>query len=137
MTTLTALVIGVLFGTGTYAMAHRDVIRLAGGTLLIGNAAILFLMAPTVDGREAAILPVERIELVADPLVQALALTAIVINFGTSVLLLRVALTVEETHETLNMDDLAEAEVRDEAEEEAAADRANADGERAESGGGA
>ena len=134
MTLLTALVIGVLFGTGTYAMAHRDVIRLAGGTLLIGNAAILFLMAAAFEGREAPILPVERIELVSDPLVQALALTAIVINFGTTVLLLRVALTVEETHETLNMDDLAAAEVRDEEAEEAEADRLNS--ERSERSGG-
>lgn len=125
---LTALVIGVLFGTGTYAMAHRDVLRLVGGTLLIGNAAILFLMAPALDGREAPILPVRTIELVSDPLVQALALTAIVINFGTTVLLLRVALTVGETHDTLDMDKLAEAEVEDEAEEEAEADREAAEG---------
>lgn len=125
MTMLTALVIGVLFGTGTYAMAHRDVIRLVGGTLLVGNAAILFLMAPAFGGREAPILPVRTLELVSDPLVQALALTAIVINFGTTVLLLRVALTVEETHGTLSMDELAEAEVQDEEEEEAEADRDN------------
>ena len=125
MTLLTSLVIGVMFGAGIYAMAHRDIIKLAGGTLLIGNAAVLFLMASTFHGRQAAILPLEK-GAVSDPLVQALALTAVVITFGTTVLLLRVALTVEETHETLSMDELTEAEVRDEAEEEAEADRQDA-----------
>ena len=92
MILLTSITIGVLFGAGMYAMAHRDMIRLAGGTLLIGNAAVLFLMSATFQGKEAPLLPVEEPEKVADPLVQALALTAIVISFATTALLLVVVL---------------------------------------------
>lgn len=127
MTLITAIVIGVLTGAGIHAMSHRDLIKLAGGTLLIGNAAVLFLMAAAFRGEEPAILPVEDPSAVADPLVQALALTAVVISFGTTVLLLRVALSVEETHGTVIMDELAEAEAEDEAEEE---ERSEAQGQQ-------
>ena len=115
MTLLTALVVGVLFGTGAYAMAHRDAFKLAGGALLIGNAAILFLMAPALRGTLPPLLPVDNPGLIADPLVQALALTAVVINFAVTVLLLRVALSVERTHDAIDMDELGRAEAQDEA----------------------
>ncbi len=132
MTLLTSLVVGVLFGAGAYAMAHRDAFKLAGGTLLIGNAAILFLMAPALRGAAAPLLPVENPAIVADPLVQALALTAVVINFAVAVLLLRVAITVERTHGAIDMDELGRAEVEDEAREDAArADETGAREDRA------
>ncbi len=57
MTFLTALAVGILFGCGAYAMAHRDAFKLTGGTLLIGNSAILFLMAPALRGGAAAFCP--------------------------------------------------------------------------------
>ncbi len=56
----------------------------------------------------------------ADPLVQALALTAVVINFAVTVLLLRVAISVERTHDAIDMDELGQAEARDDAREDAA-----------------
>ncbi len=118
MILLTAIVIGVLFGAGMHALAHRDLIRLAGGTLLIGNSAVLFLVSAALEGRTTPILPVGAPEQVADPLVQALALTAIVISFATTVLLLRVVMAIEETHETLILDDIAGAEEAYEADEE-------------------
>lgn len=118
MILLTAIAVGTLFGAGIYAMAHRDLIRLVGGTVLIANSAILLLMSETFKGREAALLPVDHPGMVADPLVQALALKAIVISFATTVLLLRVALTVEETHGTVVMEELANAEESDEEIEE-------------------
>ncbi|HET7408610.1 MAG TPA: sodium:proton antiporter [Paracoccaceae bacterium] len=118
MTLLSAIAVGVLFGAGMYAMSHRDLIRLAGGMLLIGNSAVLFLMSATFKGSEAPILPVDDPEKVADPLVQALALTAIVISFATTVLLLRVAMAVVDTHDTLVMNEIGNAEEAEEAEEE-------------------
>lgn len=99
-------------------MEDRDAVKLVGGTVLLGNAAVLLLVAAGFGGREMPLLPVEDPQAVADPLVQALALTAIVISFGTTVLLLRVALAVERTHETLDMEDLVEAEVADEPDED-------------------
>ena len=111
MTLLTAIVFGVLFGAGIHLMVRRDALKLVGGTVLVGNAATLLLMAGAFDGREAPLLPVDDPSQVADPLVQALALTALVIGFGTTVLLLRVALAVERTHGTLDMEDLVRAEM--------------------------
>ncbi len=114
MTLLVSIVFGVLVGTGIHLMVRRDALRLVGGTVLLTNATILFLMAAAFDGNAVPLLPIADGAVPADPLVQALALTAIVISFGTTVLLLRVALAVERTHGTLDMEDLVRAEVADE-----------------------
>lgn len=127
MTLLTAIVFGVLFGTGIHLMVRRDALKLVGGTVLITNAAAFFLVAAGFGAKEVPILPVDDPSGVADPLVQALALTALVISFGTTVLLLRVALAVERTHTTLDMEDLVAAEITEEEEEE------NGDGGRSRS----
>jgi multicomponent Na+:H+ antiporter subunit C len=113
VTIVTALAIAVLFGSGVHLMVKHDALKLAAGTLLVSNAAILFLMSATFDAREAALLPVDNEQAVADPLVQALALTAVIIGFGITVLLLRLALAVERTHDTIGTDDLVQAEVAD------------------------
>lgn len=117
MNALTALVVAVLFGAGVHLMVKHDVVKLAAGTLLVSNSAILFLMSATFDAREAAILPVDNAQAAADPVAQALSLTAVVIGFGMTVLLLRLALAVERTHDTLGTDDLVAAEISDEARE--------------------
>lgn len=118
MSLITAIAFGALFGTGVHLMVRRDALKLVGGMVLIGNAAVLFLVSAGFGGSEVPILPVGEPERVADPLVQALALTALVINFATAVLLLRVALAVERTHDTLDMEDLVQAEVSEEPERE-------------------
>lgn len=113
-----AIAFGALFGAGVHLMVRRDALKLIGGMVLIGNAAVLFLVSAGFGSRETPLLPVDDPKLVADPLVQALALTALVINFATTVLLLRVALAVERTHDTLDMEDLVQAEVAEEPEQE-------------------
>jgi multisubunit Na+/H+ antiporter MnhC subunit len=75
-------------------------------------------VAPGLGSGHAPILPISGDEPVADPLAQALALTAAVIGFGTTVLLLRLVLALAETHDTLLLEELAEAE-RDEPEGDA------------------
>lgn len=111
MNLLAAVVFGTLFGAGIHLMVRRDALRLVGGAVIITNAAVLLLLAATFESEQAAILPVGDPHAAADPLVQALALTALVISFGTTVLLLRVTLAVEETHATVDMEDLVRAEV--------------------------
>lgn len=107
MTLCVSIAIGILFAAGVHLMLQGDLVRLAAGTLLLTNGAILLLVSAGLGAREAPILPVEDHERVADPLVQALALTAAVIGFGTTVLLLRVALAIERTHDSLLVRDLA------------------------------
>lgn len=110
MNGLTALVVAIMFGAGVQLMLRRDVVKLAAGTLLVSNAAVLLLVSAGFGERELPMLPVVQVENVADPLVQAMALTAVVIGFGSTVVLLRVAVAVERTHDTIDLDRLAEEE---------------------------
>ncbi|MBX3009945.1 MAG: NADH-quinone oxidoreductase subunit K [Caldilineaceae bacterium] len=83
-----ALVIGVLFTTGTYLMLQRTAIRLILGLTLLGHGVNLLLFSgggfrrglpPIVVDKEAF---TGDISAFVDPLPQALILTAIVISFG-------------------------------------------------------
>ncbi len=86
MIVLLSIVTGVLFATGLYMMLRRSLTKLLLGLLLLANAANLLIFvasnpvkahSPLVAEGAAAL---ERSA--ADPLPQALILTAIVIGFG-------------------------------------------------------
>lgn len=114
----TCVVIAVLFGTGAYLLLERDTVKIAAGSVLVSNSVLLFLVSAGVGGRAEPIAPLAAPEEVADPLAQALALTAVVIGFGITALLLRVALAVERSHRTIDVLDLAEAEAEETSSEE-------------------
>jgi len=86
MTLLLAVVIGLLYTAGIYLMLRRSVVRLVFGLVLLGHAAnlLIFTAGGLVRGRppivaEGALSPPVG---VADPIPQALVLTAIVIGFA-------------------------------------------------------
>jgi multicomponent Na+:H+ antiporter subunit C len=112
---LAAFAIGVIFAAGVYLVLKRDLVRIAVGTLLVSNSAILLVVSAGFGEREEPIAPLAAPERVSDPLVQALALTAIVIGFAITALLLEIALAVERSHRTLDVQDLVAAEADDEA----------------------
>lgn len=114
MNLLTAIVFGILSGAGVYLMMRHDLTKLVAGTLLITNAAILLLVSAGFSTRVRPTSTGDSPALLADPLVQALALTAVVINFATAVLLMRVMVTVESTHGSLDTVDLVRAEIGEE-----------------------
>lgn len=116
MTLLIALTIAIVAGVGVYLMMRHDIVKLVAGSLLLSNAALLLVMAGTLHTRAAPIAPIEPGELVADPVLSALALTAVVITFGVTVLFLAIVLAVERSHDTIDMDALASAEVEAEPE---------------------
>ena len=118
MTLLFALAVALLFGSGAYLMLKPDLIRVVVGMVLISNAANLFIMAAGLSKGVAPIYPLAEGETVSDPLVQAMALTAIVISFGVSALLLSLVYRVYTSHLSLDLDDLAAAEEREEAAQE-------------------
>jgi len=78
-----SLVVGVLFGTGVFLLLKADLFRVVAGIVLISNAANLTLMASGVTRGASPILPAEEGGQIADPLVQAMTLTALVIGFAT------------------------------------------------------
>jgi multicomponent Na+:H+ antiporter subunit C len=94
-----AVVAGVLVGGSVYLMLSRHVTRFLFGVVLFSNAVnlVLFAAGRLVWGRPALVPEGASAPLgaVANPLPQALILTAIVIGFGllafTLVLLLRAA----------------------------------------------
>lgn len=110
MNVATAAAVAVLFGCGIHLMVRGDAIKMCAGTLLISNAAILLLMSVGLGSTVAPLVPVASTGSVSDPLVQALAITASVIGFATTVLLLQVARVVVQTHHSLEVAELVEAE---------------------------
>lgn len=119
MTLALALGVAVLFAAGAYLMLKPDLIRVVAGMILISNAANLFIMSAGLSRGEEPILPVPEGAAVADPLVQAMTLTAIVISFGVAALLLSIVYRVYLAHHSVDIGELAEAEERQAAREEA------------------
>ena len=89
-----AIVVGVLYATGVYLMLRRSVVKLLIGLALLSHAAnlLVFSASGVVRGRppivEGTGVPLGT----ADPIPQALVLTAIVISFATTALFLVVLL---------------------------------------------
>jgi multicomponent Na+:H+ antiporter subunit C len=88
MTLALALVGATLFGTGAYLLLKRDLFRVVAGIILISNAVTFFIVAAGLTRGAAPIYPLPEGRPVSDPLVQAMALTAIVITFGVTAVLL-------------------------------------------------
>lgn len=116
MNIVLSFVVATFFGVGAYLLLKRDLIRVVMGMVMISNAAILFTVAAGLSRGSAPILPIPEGTAFSDPLVQALALTAIVINFGVSVLLLVLVYQVWVTHHSIDQEALREAEEQELAE---------------------
>ncbi|MBF7054014.1 Na+/H+ antiporter subunit C [Halomonas sp. KAO] len=86
MEPLMAITIGTLFAAALYMMLRRSIVKLVIGLMLLSNAANLLIFATAGMTRGAPPLVPEGLSapegVVADPLPQALVLTAIVIAFG-------------------------------------------------------
>jgi multicomponent Na+:H+ antiporter subunit C len=110
MLTLLAIVIGALYAMGLYMMLRRSMVKLIIGLALLGHAAnLLIFVAASGHGlvrggppilAEGEIRPTE---IFADPVPQALILTAIVIGFGV----LAFALVLfHRTYRSIGTDDM-------------------------------
>lgn len=103
-------VVGILFGAGTFLLLQRTLTRIILGISLYGHAVNVLLLLvggragpPPLAGRAASG------SAVADPLPQAMALTAIVITFGITAFLLAMAYRSW----TLTGDDIVEDDIED------------------------
>lgn len=115
MTLLFAVTVGVLFGSGAYLLLKPDLFRIVVGLVLIANAANVALMSSGLVRAKAPILPAVG-ERLSDPLPQAMTITAIVIAFAFTALLLALAYRIYATAHTVDLDELSRAEVRHEQE---------------------
>jgi multicomponent Na+:H+ antiporter subunit C len=101
-----AIVVGVLYATGVYMMLRRSVVKLLIGIALLSHAAhlLVFSAAGVERGRPPIVDPdTGLLAPTADPLPQALVLTAIVIGFG--VLAFAIAL-LHRAHGETGTDDI-------------------------------
>lgn len=119
MGTPLALTIGVLVAAAAYLLLARDLPRVLLGFVLLGNAANLSIFAA---GRIGTMTPplVEygALALTADaanPLPQALVLTAIVIGFGLAAFALVLVMRGHAEFGSVHAEDMDAAEAPDEA----------------------
>jgi multicomponent K+:H+ antiporter subunit C len=89
---LVAIAIGVLVGAGLYLMLRARTFPVLLGLTLLSYAVNLFLFASGRLVVASAPLTDQGLERYPDPIPQALVLTAIVIGFGMTALLVVVAL---------------------------------------------
>jgi multicomponent Na+:H+ antiporter subunit C len=86
---LLTLAIGTLFGAGTYLVLRRSLLKVViGFSLLSHGTNLLLLTTGKLKRGEAPILTDGFQGSYADPLPQALILTAIVISFGVTAFML-------------------------------------------------
>lgn len=100
---LMAVVIGILFMAAVYLILSRSLLRIILGTGLLSHGAHLLIL--TMGGLGGTSPPVlaEGVTDYADPLPQALILTAIVISFGVTAFILVLFYRTYAEHKTDNM----------------------------------
>ncbi len=108
MALLLAVTVGVLYACGAYMLLRRSLVKLVIGLVLLGHAANLLIITaagvvargrPPIVAETAAALTLPY----ADPLPQALVLTAIVIGFGVQAFAL---VLLKRAYQAVGTDDL-------------------------------
>ncbi len=84
MEILLSILTGLLYTAGVYMILRRSIVKFIIGIILLGNATnlLVFLSAGIVAGKPAFVSETSMGRMEADPLPQAMVLTAIVIGFG-------------------------------------------------------
>lgn len=107
MTFLMAILVGVLYAAGIYLMLRRSMVKVIFGLIFLGHAAnlMIFTVGRLTKGSPAFVPEgaSQVLEPFADPLPQALILTAIVIGFGVQAFTI---VLFKRTYLTLGTEDL-------------------------------
>lgn len=105
-----ALVIGALYSIGIYMVLRRSIVKLVIGFILLSHASnLLIFTVGRLKKGEAPIIPEDAEAIthtVADPVPQALILTAIVISFGLTAFTLVLVKRVYQSVATNDVDKL-------------------------------
>lgn len=107
MEVLLALLIGLLYSGGIFMILRRSLVKLILGIILLGNGAnlLIFLLGRIAKGKPPIIGAGDTMisDVYADPIPQALILTAIVISFGLQSFAI---ILVKRVYIVANTDDL-------------------------------
>lgn len=107
MNLVLAVTIGALYATGLYMMLRRSIAKLIIGLAILGHAAnLLIFTSGGLSRASPPLIPPDADRLAAphaDPLPQALILTAIVISFG---LLAFALVLIHRTYQAVHTDDV-------------------------------
>jgi multicomponent Na+:H+ antiporter subunit C len=110
MELLMAMVVGFLYATGLFLMQRRNLVKFIIGLALLSHGAnLLIFTAGGLTRGEPPLIPETDVlppPLHADPLPQALILTAIVISFAVLAFALILFLRAYQTTGTDDLDDL-------------------------------
>jgi multicomponent Na+:H+ antiporter subunit C len=114
MSVALAVTVGGLFAVGTFLLMRRDLVRVVWGVVVVSQATFVYLIAMGgVNEGTHDLVPVlashgSDVAEIADPVVQALVLTAIVISFGTTALALVLSYRAYEENETIDVTEWVE-----------------------------
>ena len=110
MQTELAFVIGLLYAAGFYMVMRRNIVKVIIGLSLLGHGANLMIFTAGGLTRSRPPLVPEAahhvVDPIADPLPQALILTAIVIGFGVTAFALVLFQRAYKTLHTADTDDM-------------------------------
>lgn len=110
MELLLVIMIAILYASGIFMLLRRSMVRLLMGIILIGNGAnlLIFLLGGITPGKPPVIEEAKSVftEAYADPVPQALILTAIVISFGIQSFAIVLLRQVYRLLESDDLDDL-------------------------------
>jgi len=115
MELILAIIVGLLYAAGIFLMLRRSLIKLIIGFIFLGNAVnlLIFLLGDLVRGNPPVIKDTDRVltGVYADPVPQALILTAIVISFGLQAFAI---VLIKRAYIVVNTDDLDKIHTTDE-----------------------
>lgn len=106
MELITIVLAGILFGGAIYLILSKNIIRIIIGTALLSHGAHLMFLTMGQLKRGAVPVLDDAVNSYADPLPQALILTAIVIAFALTAFILMMALRTYKELGTNNIERL-------------------------------
>ncbi|PTL40578.1 MAG: Na(+)/H(+) antiporter subunit C [Alkalicoccus sp.] len=97
---------GVIIAVGVYLLMTRSILRVVFGIVMLAHGAHLLIL--TLSGLQQGAPPLltEEAASYADPLPQAVILTAIVISFGITAFLLVLSYRTYKVHQTDDLEEL-------------------------------
>lgn len=108
------LLVGILYSAGIFMMLRRSMVKLLLGLLLLGNGVniLIFLTGGLTKGKAPLIDENQKtfVDTYADPVPQALILTAIVISFALTSFAI---ILLKKVYETTGSDDLDSLNIQD------------------------